>query len=300
MSCVDVMYQLYPSYLSYKGANSDDTTAASLATAAAVAAVAASNNTSSAQKYAIPSMYDVSSPGHYIHQGSSSVTKSDEEYEKGDQSKGSVQYLNPNCVLLTYFTGETSVVVDEHFTRSLNQVSSYQPPDRTTTKTSFTRPDVPLMCHRKFPASFWDSAYQSSTSSLPHSFHFPSDAYLNSSLYAMSSFHKTWPYSLASQTHSYAPQPAHTFSYSPMETAASRYSPHYAPFMMQSPAQMNSRIEPRHGQYDVGKSSDPFSSGYYPVSRLNGEMGSSFNLESSGLVSGIEVPVQQTKKEFYW
>lgn len=143
--------------------------------------------------------------------------------------------------------------------------------------------DVPLMCHRKFPASFWDSAYQSPSTSTPHSFHFATDAYLNTPLYAMSGFHKTWPYSLASQPHTYAPQPAHSFSYSSMDSAASRYSPHYGPFMMQSPASMGSRIESRHGQYDLAKSTETFGSSYYPVPRLGGEMGTSFNLESSSL-----------------
>ena len=32
----------------------------------------------------------------------------------------SAQYLNRNCVLVTYYTGEISQVVDEHFTRALN------------------------------------------------------------------------------------------------------------------------------------------------------------------------------------
>lgn len=295
MSCVDVMYQLYPPYLtSFKGSGSEDAAAAATAAAAAAAAAAA-------QKYAVPSMYDVTSPGHYMQPTSGAITKIDEDdIDKNEPPKGSVQYLNPNCVLLTYFTGDTSMVVDEHFTRSLNQISSYHPTDRQNTKTSYTRPDVPLMCHRKFPASFWDSAYQSPSTSTPHSFHFATDAYLNTPLYAMSGFHKTWPYSLASQPHTYAPQPAHSFSYSSMDSAASRYSPHYGPFMMQSPASMGSRIESRHGQYDLAKSTETFGSSYYPVPRLGGEMGTSFNLESSSLVSGIEVPVQQTKKEFYW
>lgn len=41
-----------------------------------------------------------------------------------NQPKAS-QYVNANCVLLNYFTGDTATVVDEHFTRALSQPSSF-------------------------------------------------------------------------------------------------------------------------------------------------------------------------------
>lgn len=37
------------------------------------------------------------------------------------ENNGSAQYLTANCVLVTYFTGEISQVVDEHFARALQQ-----------------------------------------------------------------------------------------------------------------------------------------------------------------------------------
>lgn len=37
------------------------------------------------------------------------------------------EYLNSRCVLFTYFQGDISSVVDEHFSRALNQPTSYVP-----------------------------------------------------------------------------------------------------------------------------------------------------------------------------
>jgi hypothetical protein len=45
-------------------------------------------------------------------------------YDPDSEPRGS-QYLNPNCLLLTYFNGDTSTVVDEHFSRALSQPSSF-------------------------------------------------------------------------------------------------------------------------------------------------------------------------------
>ena len=49
----------------------------------------------------------------------------------------SSQYLNPNCVLLSYFSGDTSTVVDEHFSRALSQPSSFNL-DRNFSSSSFS------------------------------------------------------------------------------------------------------------------------------------------------------------------
>lgn len=37
------------------------------------------------------------------------------------------EYINSRCVLFTYFQGDISSVVDEHFSRALSQPSSYTP-----------------------------------------------------------------------------------------------------------------------------------------------------------------------------
>ena len=57
---------------------------------------------------------------------SSTVTKEEEGPEKETlQQPQDTQYIGANCVLLTYFSGDTSSVVDEHFSRALSQPSSY-------------------------------------------------------------------------------------------------------------------------------------------------------------------------------
>lgn len=62
--------------------------------------------------------------GSYTASASASSAVKEEDLEKDLQPK-ETHYLNANCVLLTYFTGDTSTVVDEHFTRALNQPSSF-------------------------------------------------------------------------------------------------------------------------------------------------------------------------------
>lgn len=47
------------------------------------------------------------------------------------------QYISSTCVLLTYFSGETSENVDEHFSRALSQPSSYNS-DSSSSKSSST------------------------------------------------------------------------------------------------------------------------------------------------------------------
>uniref|UniRef100_A0ACB8FGY4 Uncharacterized protein n=1 Tax=Sphaerodactylus townsendi TaxID=933632 RepID=A0ACB8FGY4_9SAUR len=48
-----------------------------------------------------------------------------EEDEKDQPAE--MEYLNSRCVLFTYFQGDIESVVDEHFSRALNQTSSFNP-----------------------------------------------------------------------------------------------------------------------------------------------------------------------------
>lgn len=59
------------------------------------------------------------------------------EIDPESQPKSS-QYLNPNCVLLSYFSGDTSTVVDEHFTRALSQPSSFNLDRNFSSSSSFS------------------------------------------------------------------------------------------------------------------------------------------------------------------
>lgn len=82
------------------------------------------------QRYGSQSTLDYSAhTGSYPYLGDSRTVSKREipetsSYDPDSEPRGS-QYLNPNCLLLTYFNGETSAVVDEHFSRALSQPSSF-------------------------------------------------------------------------------------------------------------------------------------------------------------------------------
>ncbi|RUS75103.1 hypothetical protein EGW08_017134 [Elysia chlorotica] len=64
---------------------------------------------------------------HTQHHNSHTVPDKDlagGENKAGPQPKAT-HYLASNCVLLTYFQGEAASLVDDHFTRSLGQPSSF-------------------------------------------------------------------------------------------------------------------------------------------------------------------------------
>ncbi|XP_046544382.1 transcription cofactor vestigial-like protein 2 [Haliotis rubra] len=267
MTCVDLMYQFYSPYFPYKSASDEN------------------------QKFGVPSMYESPHAGHYVE--SSPGSEREGEPAKENQPKGS-QYLNPNCLLLTYFTGDIASVVDEHFSRALSQPSSYTI-DRQGSKT-YSRSDTSLMCNRKLPPSFWNSSYQpppSASGSAHSNFPLSADSYFSSSLYGL---HKNWPY-YTTQAHTYGHQGPHAFSYSSMDSA-SRLNSHYNSLMMQNPS-IGGRMDSRHAQYDLGKSSDAFTAaGYYSMGRFGSDIASTVGVDSG--ISGLDLPLQQTKKEMYW
>ncbi|KAM5166593.1 transcription cofactor vestigial-like protein 2 isoform 2-T2 [Callospermophilus lateralis] len=96
----------------------------------------------------------------------SSQTPASIKEEEGSPEKErppEAEYINSRCVLFTYFQGDISSVVDEHFSRALSQPSSYSP---SCTSSKAPRSSGPWrdssfpMNQRSFPASFWNSAYQ--------------------------------------------------------------------------------------------------------------------------------------------
>ncbi|KAK6297387.1 hypothetical protein J4Q44_G00319700 [Coregonus suidteri] len=64
------------------------------------------------------------------------------------------EYLNSRCVLFTYFHGDISSVVDEHFSRALSQPTSYVPGSASNKS---ARDGSFPMSQRSFPPSFWNS-----------------------------------------------------------------------------------------------------------------------------------------------
>ncbi|KAL8573529.1 hypothetical protein ACOMHN_047800 [Nucella lapillus] len=287
MSCVDLMYQFYSPYFPYKPSAVDD-----------------------AQKFGVPSMYD----GVHNSSATSTATLADVtaggpppgidklsrgEVEREAQPRGT-QYLTSNCVLFTYFSGDAASVVDEHFSRALSQPSSYSL-DKPGAHKNCTRPDTLLMCQRKLPPSFWNSAYQPpppvgpSGSGHAGGFSLGPDAYFSPSLYGL---HKSWPYPYSTQAaHTYGHQGAHAFSYSGMEATRGLTS-HYSSLVVPG-AGLGARGDGRGaGQYDLSKGGDAFSSaaaaGYYAMSRFGSDLG----MDSA--LPGLDLPLQQTKKELYW
>ncbi|KAM9798558.1 transcription cofactor vestigial-like protein 2a [Neosynchiropus ocellatus] len=112
--------------------------------------------------------------------GPPAIKEEDKELPPG------AEYLSSRCVLFTYFQGDISAVVDEHFSRALSQATAYPP----STSHKAVRDGPFPMSQRSFPPSFWNSSYQPSSSfggalSSPHSdIPFSGDPYSSSSLHS--------------------------------------------------------------------------------------------------------------------
>ncbi|NXN92111.1 VGLL2 protein, partial [Rhinopomastus cyanomelas] len=117
------------------------------------------------------------------------------------------EYISSRCVLFTYFQGDISAVVDEHFSRALSQPSSFSLGSTKAARSAGPWRDGSFpMSQRSFPPSFWNSTYQ--PSSVP--------ATLSSSLAAAAHselpFAATDPYAPASlhgHLHQGGPEPWH-------------------------------------------------------------------------------------------
>ena len=53
----------------------------------------------------------------------SQVVKGERDGDGSEEEQRSAQYLSANCVIFTYYTGDISKLVDEHFTKALSQSS---------------------------------------------------------------------------------------------------------------------------------------------------------------------------------
>ncbi|TRY76239.1 hypothetical protein TCAL_09229 [Tigriopus californicus] len=78
----------------------------------------------------------------------------------GEAPEGSATYITERCLLVTYFTGDISQVVDEHFSRALSANSQSSDSHH---KDSSSTSSIPLS-QRNLPASFWNSDYHYSSS----------------------------------------------------------------------------------------------------------------------------------------
>ncbi|KAL3882654.1 hypothetical protein ACJMK2_028974 [Sinanodonta woodiana] len=220
------------------------------------------------------------------HPGASLIGLKDED--KVEQPKDT-QYLSANCVLFTYYTGDISSVVDEHFSRALSQPSSYSPENQGSKLAS---KDPTLMSQRKFPPSFWNSNYYSH-GSLYSDFQFPTGHYTPSSLPGFSGLQDPWFSRLSSQSHTFHHRPMHyDFPYS--SVSANRYNSNIGSLLLQSSVRSGHFPGSLSGQSDYGKSSD--TKFRYPDHRLSSEYAgqSAFpGLDSASTETA-------TNKDLYW
>ncbi|XP_015914361.2 transcription cofactor vestigial-like protein 2 isoform X1 [Parasteatoda tepidariorum] len=189
---------------------------------------------------------------------SSSAASSTSEGEKND--KAEAQYLSANCVLFTYYSGDISSVVDEHFARALSQVTSYSPPE---TAKAIQAKDGPPMSHRNFPPSFWNSNYQPMTTSnigamtpaglggLPPDLTYGGDPYHHHPGTLHATLHHQndpWHYTLTGQPGHFGHHRSHELtSYHPsMSTVAgaSRFTPQYGSLLLQPSVRSAARLGP--------------------------------------------------------
>ncbi|XP_024275824.1 transcription cofactor vestigial-like protein 2 isoform X1 [Oncorhynchus tshawytscha] len=221
------------------------------------------------------------------------------------------EYLNSRCVLFTYFQGDISSVVDEHFSRALNQPTSYVP-GSVSNKSARDGPFP--MSQRSFPPSFWNSAYQpSSMSSALGASHseipFTGDPYSSASLHShlhhatpepwhhSHHHHHHHPYSLGgaigTQGSTY-PRP------SMHEVYGTHFDPRYSSLLV--PSVRPHRLPPSTVQgpsastCDIGKS-EPTSSAW--TGTFTGAGGADIS-QSIGLNVDAGLQAQDKSKDLYW
>ncbi|KAK6306973.1 hypothetical protein J4Q44_G00221210 [Coregonus suidteri] len=81
-----------------------------------------------------------------------------EEGPKEKQEMPEAEYLTSRCILFTYYQGDISSVVDEHFSRAL---SSYMEGEGKRRASDLGTDTPSPSSRRSFPPSFWDSNYPS-------------------------------------------------------------------------------------------------------------------------------------------
>ncbi|XP_070971491.1 transcription cofactor vestigial-like protein 2 isoform X1 [Oncorhynchus clarkii lewisi] len=102
------------------------------------------------------------SSGTSVGPGSSSSSypsaKRPEEGPKEKQEVPEAEYLTSRCILFTYYQGDISSVVDEHFSRAL---SSYMEGEGKRRALDLGTDTPSPSSRHSFPPSFWDSNYPS-------------------------------------------------------------------------------------------------------------------------------------------
>ncbi|GAA6093812.1 transcription cofactor vestigial-like protein 2b [Tachysurus ichikawai] len=212
-------------------------------------------------------------------------------YSSGGQKEkqvGEAEYLSSRCILFTYYQGDISSVVDEHFSRALSSCTGMNGKRRASQAN--TEPTSPNS-RRNFPPSFWDSNYPSPPSR-PHCDPTGTPAY-SMDPYAQA-FHAglshAHPHAHPSDSWGYTQSQV----YGPPRSLHELYSApgleaHYSPLLM--PAVRPPHLPPTlPGHYDVAKlEPTPTWPGLLPP----GDMALALNMDS-----GLQP--HKKGKELYW
>ncbi|XP_029860328.1 transcription cofactor vestigial-like protein 2 isoform X1 [Aquila chrysaetos chrysaetos] len=183
MSCLDVMYQVYGPPQPYF--------------AAAYSPYHQKLAFYSKMQEAPESGSSASASSSFSSHPAASIKEEDCSPEK--ERPPEAEYINSRCVLFTYFQGDISAVVDEHFSRALSQPSSFSLGSAKAARNAGSWRDGSFpMSQRSFPPSFWNSTYQ--PSSVP--------ATLSSPLAAAA--HSELPFAAAAAADPYAPASLHS------------------------------------------------------------------------------------------
>ncbi|XP_078502995.1 transcription cofactor vestigial-like protein 2 isoform X1 [Lissotriton helveticus] len=301
MSCLDVMYQVYgPPQPYFAAAYSPYHQKLAFYSKMQEAPESASSGSSSGSSFS--------------SQAPASIKE--EECSPEKERPPEAEYLSSRCVLFTYFQGDISSVVDEHFSRALSQSSSYSPSSSKASRSASAWRDASgyPMSQRSFPPSFWNSTYQPSgpSSSLgsplpgPHpDLPFGSDPYSAAAAASLHSHlhqgppepwhhpahhhhhhHHHQPYSLGSQSSAYTrPSSMH-------EVYGSHFDPRYSSLLVPTSVRPH-RIPPPPGtsQCDLGKGEPSAWTTPGPFSGPPGDM--SLNVDT-----GLQP--QDKSKDLYW
>ncbi|XP_028827530.1 transcription cofactor vestigial-like protein 2b [Denticeps clupeoides] len=247
MSCLDVVYPAYGHYARYAPAPS--AFSSTLPAAAGLSSPSPRPGTFMESTRTPRCLESVPGPGTGSPASLSSYPAAarPEDKAKDKQEVAEAEYLSSRCVLFTYYHGDISSVVDEHFSRAL---STYMDGEGKKRPADLGADTPSPSSRRSFPPSFWDSNY-TSPPSRPHSDPgvptYSMDPYtpaLHPGLTHPHPHHaETWGFS---QGQPYGPpRPLHEL-YSPPGL-----EPHYGPLLM--PAVQPAHLSALPGHFEVGK-----------------------------------------------
>lgn len=297
MSCLDVMYPAYGHYAPY----APTTTAFSNSLQAPVGLRSPSpHRRDLMESVGTPRGPSEGVPGSSTGPRSSSSSSSypaargEDGGPKGKQEAPEAEYLTSRCILFTYYHGDISSVVDEHFSRAL---SSYMDGEGKRRAAEMATDTSSPSSRRSFPPSFWDSNYPT-PQTRPHCDQVP--PHYSMDPYA-SGLHPGLPHPHPHAHHHAHPHPSEGWAYAPSQAygpprplhelySPSGLEPHYGSLLMPT-------VRPPHlgtlpGHYEVSK--------LEPTAAWPGLLGSGDVSQTLALNMDAGLQHHKKGKELYW